>query len=132
MNKLILTTLVFAAVSTAVVPPVTDNNAGISCNAWAIVPNTADVTANCQDTSGTFHGARISISTCVVNEDGNLSCRNNGGAGSTCILTNIAGTLGNAVVNVDASCLEDDGNRNTVTNFNIGACLTNDDGELTC
>ncbi|KAJ6613946.1 hypothetical protein B0H10DRAFT_192627 [Mycena sp. CBHHK59/15] len=88
---------------------------------------------------GTVHGARISISTCVANDDGNPSCRakytfcfSSVGApltsityvaavrGGTCIFTNIGGTLGNAAVRVDASCLEDDGNRHTVANFNIG------------
>ncbi|KAJ6620172.1 hypothetical protein B0H10DRAFT_2216217 [Mycena sp. CBHHK59/15] len=74
MNKLIFTTLVFAAVASA-------NNAGLTCDAWAIVPNTADITANCRDPRGTVHGAWISTSTCVANDDGNPSCRANGGAG---------------------------------------------------
>ncbi|KAJ6613950.1 hypothetical protein B0H10DRAFT_2436230 [Mycena sp. CBHHK59/15] len=121
MNKLIFTTLVFAAVASA-------NNAGLTCDAWAIVPNTADITANCRDPRGTVHGARISTSTCVANDDGNPSCRakntfcfSSVGAPltsityvaavreGTCIFTNIGGTSPVTCVSSRAEALRSSG-----------------------
>ncbi|KAJ6551072.1 hypothetical protein B0H10DRAFT_2202202 [Mycena sp. CBHHK59/15] len=108
MNKLIFTTLVFAAVASA-------NNAGLTCDAWAIVPNTADITANCRDPRGTVHGARISTSTCVANDDGNPSCRakntfcfSSVGAPLTSI-TYVAAVLGVAGVSSRAEALRSSG-----------------------
>ncbi|KAI0342798.1 hypothetical protein BDW22DRAFT_1357325 [Trametopsis cervina] len=51
-----------------------DDRAGVTCNNWSIVPNTADLSAACEDVGGNYHSTRISIGACVVNNNGQLSC----------------------------------------------------------
>jgi hypothetical protein len=50
------------------------NNLGEAntCDSWVLVPNSARLTANCQDNTGNFVSTSILISNCVANNNGIL------------------------------------------------------------
>lgn len=51
------------------------NSAGLTCDNWGIVPNTATLSAQCEQENGSFKGTTIPISNCVGNDNGNLACQ---------------------------------------------------------
>ena len=143
--SLLAAILTVTSVVNAVVP-VPDAGAGSTCTNWAIVPGTADLSATCQRSDGSTNNARISISQCVANDNGNLSCRGkyvlsyalrassevpdslwgefSGGAGGSCVFFNVQGSAPNPTVVISAHCTLQKGSTNTVTNFDIGEPLS--------
>ncbi|KAJ6480439.1 hypothetical protein C8R45DRAFT_1076476 [Mycena sanguinolenta] len=114
----------------AVVPPTPLAGAGITCNNWQIVPNTADVAASCADPSGARHDARISLGQCVANNNGALGCRSGGGAGASCVFFGIFQS-GSSVF-ISSHCTTANGGSQETDNFNLNNCLSNTNGALTC
>ncbi|TFK70815.1 hypothetical protein BDN72DRAFT_896149 [Pluteus cervinus] len=106
--------------------------AGVSCTNWIIVPNTADVAADCRTADGGFQHTQIALSKCLGNGDGNPGCTRGGGAGESCVFSNIYAIYGNPVVSVNAQCKRRDGSINTIGGLDIGTCLTNSNGILSC
>lgn len=53
-----------------------------------------------------------------------------GGAGGTCIYSNVQGTLGSSVVNIVGACLENGSSQRTITTFNIGDNLLGSENGL--
>ena len=49
--------------------------AGITCDNWQVVSNTADLEASCENDGGTFVQTRISISQCAGNQNGVIACQ---------------------------------------------------------
>ncbi|KAJ7829798.1 hypothetical protein B0H13DRAFT_1631331, partial [Mycena leptocephala] len=104
-----------------------------SCVAWSLLPGTATLSAVCANRSGFEIDTTIPISQCVGNTDGNLACKANGGAGSTCEFFDIEATeASGGSFTISATCLTSVGNTNTVNHFNINQCLSNNGGTLTC
>ncbi|KAJ7263579.1 hypothetical protein B0H12DRAFT_1012285, partial [Mycena haematopus] len=95
-----------------------------------IVQNTANLLASCGDREGNPHITVFEISSCVGNQNGNLGCQKNGGAGGSCVFFGIQFTSNSFTIS--AHCKTDNGGENTVNNFDMNACLTNDNGNLTC
>ncbi|KAJ7107871.1 hypothetical protein C8R44DRAFT_885266 [Mycena epipterygia] len=129
-QKLVLYSAAALIVVHAVVIPTPDSNAAGSCNDWSLVPNEANLAAACRNAAGTVVGTNIAIGQCVGNNNGNLGCQAGGGAGASCVFFNIV--QGSGVLEISAHCTTRSGGSNTVTNFNINDCLTNQNGQLTC
>lgn len=49
--------------------------AGATCRNWSIVPNTADIQATCNDTSGVGRYTRLPLGRCLTNRNGQLACQ---------------------------------------------------------
>ncbi|KAJ7097199.1 hypothetical protein B0H15DRAFT_773636, partial [Mycena belliarum] len=103
----------------------------LTCDNWSLLPNTATLSASCANVNGNFVQTTIPISNCVANDNGNLNCRANGGAGSSCVFFNIQSALG-SFFTISAHCTTASGGSNTVNNFDMNNCLTNQNGKLTC
>ncbi|KAF9485454.1 hypothetical protein BDN70DRAFT_871102 [Pholiota conissans] len=139
MNSLPLISTLFLAVIHAVAAntPQPDSNAAASCFDWSIVPNTANVAATClENDSLTQHNSVIELSQCTGNQNGVIGCQVNGGAGASCVFSNIqtnapSGGVSN-FLSIDAACLNAAGVRVTTANFNLDACLSNFNGNLGC
>lgn len=152
----------------AVNTPKPDDAAAASCTNWSIIPNTASLAATCSASDGSQHSTSIAFSECVGNQDGNIACQlksvsqsaldkfidadkfvtcfNSGGAGSSCILSNLQ--AGQNFLTVNAMCKNRAGQEVQINNFNlskslarksdckadkdIDACLTNFQGNLGC
>ncbi|KAJ6532517.1 hypothetical protein B0H19DRAFT_965858, partial [Mycena capillaripes] len=104
--------------------------AGISCNTWQIIPNTADVAASCADVGGARHDARISLGQCLGNANGVLHCQSGGGAGASCTFFGI--TQSGSSVFISSHCTTANGGNQETDNFNLNNCLSNNNGVLTC
>ncbi|KAJ6474298.1 hypothetical protein C8R45DRAFT_835013, partial [Mycena sanguinolenta] len=103
-----------------------------TCTLWSLVPNTANLLASCDDREGNHHVTVIEISECVGNQNGAIACQKNGGAGGSCVFFGISFNEAQDVFTISAHCKNDAGDIVTTTNFDMGACLTNDNGALTC
>ncbi|KAJ7915601.1 hypothetical protein B0H13DRAFT_1610197, partial [Mycena leptocephala] len=105
-----------------------------TCDNWALVPNSATLTANCQDNTGNFVSTSILISNCVANDNGILSCRKAGGAGSSCVFFDIEGqSIGSkGTFTISANCKTSSGGTVTINHFNMDDCLTNNNGIVGC
>ncbi|KAJ7058696.1 hypothetical protein C8F01DRAFT_949077, partial [Mycena amicta] len=104
--------------------------AGFTCVDWQIVPNTADVTAFCQNRAGQGENSRISLGTCMANDNGVLDCRSGGGAGASCVFFNLFQSGSN--VFISAHCTTANGGSLETDNFNLNSCFSNTNGVLTC
>ncbi|KAJ7058672.1 hypothetical protein C8F01DRAFT_1302548, partial [Mycena amicta] len=78
--------------------------AGATCRNFQIVPNTADITADCSNRNGAVQQSRLTLSNCLGNTNGVLSCSSGGGAGSSCVFSN----LDQAGVFVSSHCTTSD------------------------
>ncbi|KAF8184444.1 hypothetical protein BJ912DRAFT_1060967 [Pholiota molesta] len=114
----------------AVNTPKPDDAAANSCTGWRIIPNTASLAAFCSAGDGSQHSTSIAFSECVGNQDGHIGCQINGGAGGSCILSNLQ--AGQNFLTVNALCKNRAGQEVQTTNFNLNACLTNFQGNLGC
>ena len=63
------------AVSPTSTPLIPNGGAGSSCHNFAIVANTADISAQCRDVEGNDKGTRLTLSNCLGNQDGQLGCQ---------------------------------------------------------
>ncbi|KAJ7058677.1 hypothetical protein C8F01DRAFT_1302559 [Mycena amicta] len=107
------------------------NGAGSSCTDWEIVPNTADVTALCDDNKGIEQATRLSLGKCFQNTNGVLSCV----VGSRkrrrylCFLQPLP---------IRQQCVHlfrlqnTNGGTKATDNFNLNNCLSNNNGVLGC
>nr|BAL02915.1 hypothetical protein [Pholiota nameko] len=107
-----------------------DDKAAASCTDWSIIPNTATIAAVCRDSNGGSHNTNIPLSDCTGNQNGVIACQHDGGAGSSCIFSNIQ--FSSTFLTATASCLNRAGQRVDTNNFDLNACLTNTEGTLTC
>ncbi|KAF7324048.1 hypothetical protein MKEN_00627200 [Mycena kentingensis (nom. inval.)] len=119
-----------AKAGTDAIEPIPLDGAGRTCINWQIVPNTADVSALCQNTQGTFISTILSLSNCLANDLGNLHCRGSGGAGATCVFSNLFQS-GSSVL-ISSHCANGGGGFVDTINFNLDTCLTNSNGNLGC
>ncbi|KAJ7172793.1 hypothetical protein C8R43DRAFT_977594 [Mycena crocata] len=106
------------------------SGAASTCTLWTLVRNTANLLASCDTRTGAPHTTTIEIGQCVGNQDGHIGCQKNGGAGGSCVFFNIQFTSNSFTIS--AHCNNRAGGITTTDNFDINACLTNDNGNLTC
>ncbi|KAF8184443.1 hypothetical protein BJ912DRAFT_1032377 [Pholiota molesta] len=130
MSSLLFTLAMGVELAFAVNVPKPESNAAATCFNWAIIPNTASLSAICFTTSGDQRNTNIALSQCVGNQNGHIGCQAGGGAGASCIFTNIQ--AGQTFLNIDASCLDRAGNRIPTSSFNLDNCLSNINGNLGC
>ncbi|KAJ7434723.1 hypothetical protein FB451DRAFT_1401153 [Mycena latifolia] len=141
-SLVVLAVAAFSGVNSAVLPAGTDvavrssgelavrSGAAETCTLWTLVRNTANLLASCDDRTGAPHTTVIEISSCVGNQNGNIACQKNGGAGGSCVFFDIEFTSNSFTIS--AHCKNDGGGIVTTNHFDINACLTNDNGNLTC
>ncbi|KAJ7053103.1 hypothetical protein C8F01DRAFT_997049 [Mycena amicta] len=67
LSAFILASVALGSVQAAAVNERASQSAGSTCVDWAIVPNTADVTANCKNDAGTQVPTRLSLGQCIGN-----------------------------------------------------------------
>ncbi|EIM81019.1 uncharacterized protein STEHIDRAFT_162026 [Stereum hirsutum FP-91666 SS1] len=93
-------------------------SAGYTCEDWGIVPNTATLSATCMNSIGQGHSTSIPISNCVGNQNGVPGCQSKGGAGGSCIIHSVIGSIGFEAVIINVSCTRDDQSENDL-NFDV-------------
>ncbi|KAF7334140.1 hypothetical protein MVEN_02320000 [Mycena venus] len=110
--------------------PAIRGNAAASCTLWSLVPDTVNLIASCDDRTGGHHITEIEISACVGNQDGHIACQKGGGAGDSCVFFDIH--FSSSFFTISAHCKNRASGTVTTDNFNMNACLTNDNGNLVC
>ncbi|KAJ7058698.1 hypothetical protein C8F01DRAFT_1146959 [Mycena amicta] len=132
LSAFILASVAFGSVQAAAVDRRAPLDAGSTCTDWSIVPNTADVTALCQDRAKLEQPTSISLGACVHNNNGALSCAPGGNADGTCVFFNLHQSGSNVLIS--ATCKQGlPGSPDEETDdFNLNDCFTNTDGVLGC
>ncbi|KAJ6628531.1 hypothetical protein B0H10DRAFT_1940370 [Mycena sp. CBHHK59/15] len=112
------------------------SGAAQTCTLWSLQPNTANLAASCTTADGSSHFTVVEISSCVGNQNGNLGCQKNGGAGGSCVFYDIE-YAPFSFFTISAHCNTRDGGILTTEHFDMirartDACLTNTNGNLGC
>ncbi|TFK69441.1 hypothetical protein BDN72DRAFT_840418 [Pluteus cervinus] len=109
------------------------NGAGLTCNNFQLIGSGTDasIQASCTTDNGDTTISSILISDCVLNGNGNPGCLVNGGAAGSCTFSSLD-EVSATDITVETSCTNDAQGKDVTPGFNIGACLTNTNGILTC
>ncbi|KAF7309183.1 CVNH domain-containing protein [Mycena kentingensis (nom. inval.)] len=106
------------------------SGAGNTCFSWSLSGST--VSARCTSNSGNTVSTSISLDRCLVNQNGKIACGTNGNAAQSCLrffrfFQNDGGVFISAECNTQTS-----GGTDETVDFNLDACMTNSNGQLTC